>query len=361
MAAIEAQIQRIKRLSPVKLVSNSVDEGEPSISGAFKVVESVKENIKLDEDDKRDEEVSGYGEMGPEQGMDKPVGKVEHAVNGGGKEVEINGLEESIQEVKGKVNVAPDESLKLIKKGYDESTEIVVAGNLKAGPNEVQSEEEGTEADVAKSDDDDSNKGKQKFEDVSGRNEKGISQPLFLLEASNVTYIDSNPDWAHTVAINDCSHPDIVEYCISKSMEGDRLKQAGKKVETTGHACHMFNDMPKSSSKEQANVPTVKPSAAAQVVGKQNSSASLLGNRCQSSINLEYVVSKLSDCSEIIEIEDDLVDGESWTNCIVGYFMGEDMAFGLVRATAKTLWGRLGLEDVYGNNNGFYFFFFFFG
>ncbi|KAL6955349.1 hypothetical protein U1Q18_041620, partial [Sarracenia purpurea var. burkii] len=49
-------------------------------------------------------------------------------------------------------------------------------------------------------------------------------------------------------------------------------------------------------------------------------------NSARSCIKLEYF--DLSD-NNIIDIDDDLVDDESWNNCAVGYFLGPDMAFGL--------------------------------
>ncbi|KAL6956893.1 Carboxylic ester hydrolase [Sarracenia purpurea var. burkii] len=62
------------------------------------------------------------------------------------------------------------------------------------------------------------------------------------------------------------------------------------------------------------------------------------------------------NCLGIIDIDDDMIDEKPWIFCIVGYFLGPDMPFGLIRATARTPWGRFGLVDVFGNNNGFFFF-----
>ncbi|KAL6954280.1 hypothetical protein U1Q18_044052 [Sarracenia purpurea var. burkii] len=81
----------------------------------------------------------------------------------------------------------------------------------------------------------------------------------------------------------------------------------------------------------------------------------LVMNSARSGMELEYFAFS-NNCSGIIDIGDDLVGDEPWLFCAVSYFLGPDMAFGLARAMARTLWGRFGLVDVFGNNNGFLFF-----
>ncbi|KAL6957235.1 hypothetical protein U1Q18_040493 [Sarracenia purpurea var. burkii] len=61
-------------------------------------------------------------------------------------------------------------------------------------------------------------------------------------------------------------------------------------------------------------------------------------NFSQPGIKLDLV--DTDTCTDFIDIEDELVDKESWMNCAVGYFLGDEMLFGQVRATARTLWGR---------------------
>ncbi|KAL6955400.1 hypothetical protein U1Q18_040722 [Sarracenia purpurea var. burkii] len=58
----------------------------------------------------------------------------------------------------------------------------------------------------------------------------------------------------------------------------------------------------------------------------------------------------------IIDIEESLVDDLSWENCLVGYFLDSNLSFGLVRATAMSLWRHEGLLEVSGNESGFFFF-----
>ncbi|KAL6961644.1 hypothetical protein U1Q18_051167, partial [Sarracenia purpurea var. burkii] len=65
-----------------------------------------------------------------------------------------------------------------------------------------------------------------------------------------------------------------------------------------------------------------------------------LNQRSTSSVKLEYFAPVGSG---VIDIDNDMVDGQSWDSCLVGYFLDNSLAFGLVRATAMTLWRNEGL------------------
>ncbi|KAL6984541.1 hypothetical protein U1Q18_017918 [Sarracenia purpurea var. burkii] len=45
----------------------------------------------------------------------------------------------------------------------------------------------------------------------------------------------------------------------------------------------------------------------------------------------------------IIDIDEEMIDEHSWDLCLVGYFLDANLAFGLVRATAMSLWKNEGL------------------
>jgi len=45
-----------------------------------------------------------------------------------------------------------------------------------------------------------------------------------------------------------------------------------------------------------------------------------------------------------------------WENTLVGYFLGQRLAYPAVNSIAQRLWGKLGLEEVLSSDNGFYFF-----
>ncbi|KAL6981182.1 hypothetical protein U1Q18_022811 [Sarracenia purpurea var. burkii] len=66
-------------------------------------------------------------------------------------------------------------------------------------------------------------------------------------------------------------------------------------------------------------------------------------NPSTSPMQLEYIEPSDSEHPDIIEIEEDQVDKKSWETCLVGYFLDADQSFGLIRATARTLWGQDGL------------------
>ncbi|KAL6992587.1 hypothetical protein U1Q18_010697 [Sarracenia purpurea var. burkii] len=78
---------------------------------------------------------------------------------------------------------------------------------------------------------------------------------------------------------------------------------------------------------------------------KSKNWAALL-NPSSSAMKLEYIEATDLEHPKIIEIEEDHVDEKSWGTSLIGYFLDDDQAFGLVRATASTLYGQDGLEEL---------------
>ncbi|GAB2224548.1 hypothetical protein Drorol1_Dr00005310 [Drosera rotundifolia] len=47
---------------------------------------------------------------------------------------------------------------------------------------------------------------------------------------------------------------------------------------------------------------------------------------------------------------------ERWNEYLVGYFISGNPTFKVVPSAAKSVWGKIGLEEVLADNSGFYFF-----
>ncbi|KAL6997430.1 hypothetical protein U1Q18_007556, partial [Sarracenia purpurea var. burkii] len=77
--------------------------------------------------------------------------------------------------------------------------------------------------------------------------------------------------------------------------------------------------------------------------GENKSGGSRLNQRSHSGI-LDYIEPKDPG---LIVIDDYMVEQQSWETCLVGYFLDANLPFGLVRATAMTLWKHEGLMDVF--------------
>ncbi|KAL6988125.1 hypothetical protein U1Q18_013872, partial [Sarracenia purpurea var. burkii] len=146
----------------------------------------------------------------------------------------------------------------------------------------------------------------------------------------------------------------------SRILAGECMKQVEEIEVFSGIDLHVLDKMSEPSSKAHTEVPTVL------FVGKSQTSdavppESMLGksegmqswvdkggnngifanqpktlglesNCSRSGTDLEFFESS-NNCSGIIDIEEDMVDEDPWIYCIVGYFLGYDMPFGLVRAT----------------------------
>ncbi|KAL6997672.1 hypothetical protein U1Q18_007798 [Sarracenia purpurea var. burkii] len=83
-----------------------------------------------------------------------------------------------------------------------------------------------------------------------------------------------------------------------------------------------------------------RPKSWANIVAKDSFKygSSRLNNRCPSGSKLDFFPPKDPSHPGVIDIEDDLIDEKLWKSYLVGYFLDASLAFGLVRATAMTLW-----------------------
>ncbi|KAL6987194.1 hypothetical protein U1Q18_012945, partial [Sarracenia purpurea var. burkii] len=155
---------------------------------------------------------------------------------------------------------------------------------------------------------------------IPGMNKQGVSNPKSL---------DSGPRAATNVDLGADLSPE--------GLEGDRDKQAGEIRPQSFSEAHLTRTW----AKVVGNFP------------KQYPGTPGLNQRSTSLVNLEY---SAPDTPGVIDIGNDMLDDKSWGTCLIGYFLDKSLAFGLVRATAMTLWKNEGLLEVSGNDSGFLFF-----
>ncbi|KAL6976879.1 hypothetical protein U1Q18_025664 [Sarracenia purpurea var. burkii] len=81
-----------------------------------------------------------------------------------------------------------------------------------------------------------------------------------------------------------------------------------------------------------------------------------LNSKPREASKLEFIAPKDPNLLEVIEIEGNLTDDTFWSTCLLGYVLDASLDLGLVRAIARTLWGKVGLVDVIGAERVFFLF-----